>query len=156
MRRKDRQITDISIIREILAKGGVAHIAFFDDEYPYVIPMSYGFEITDEKVSFYLHSAMEGHKLNLIKRNPSVCIEIECDAEMTEGKTACNYGCKYMSFVGFGKAMILEASRDKTNALKLLMKTQTGRDFDISAEMTMNVAVIKVEIDSYEAKGRLN
>ncbi|HAL18594.1 MAG TPA: MFS transporter [Spirochaetaceae bacterium] len=154
MRRKDRQLTYIDDIKEILTRGRIAHIAFFDDKYPYVIPMSYGFEMENGRIFFYFHSAMEGHKLDLIGKNRSVCIEIECNVEMTEGETACAYGYKYMSFVGFGNAEILSGDDEKADALKLFMKCQTGRDFDISKEMVGNVVIIRVGIDEYEAKGR--
>ncbi len=37
-----------------------------------------------------------------------------------------------MSFVGFGSAEIFSGDDERADALKLFMKCQTGRDFDIS------------------------
>ena len=68
MRRKDRQITDKDIINEILLKSDIARIALFDNEYPYIIPMNYGYKDN----ALYFHCAPEGKKLDLIKRNNNV------------------------------------------------------------------------------------
>ena len=38
-----------------------------------------------------MHCAKEGHKLDLIRSNPNVCIEVESDVELISGgDVACN------------------------------------------------------------------
>jgi len=41
MRRKDREITDINGIEEILLQCKTCHVAMVDDGTPYVVPLSY-------------------------------------------------------------------------------------------------------------------
>lgn len=44
MRRKDKEITEAAQIRGILERGKVCRIAFFDDEFPYMVPVCFGFD----------------------------------------------------------------------------------------------------------------
>ena len=85
MRRKDREVTNIDEILQIIERAKILHLGLFDSEYPYVLPLHYGYEYTEGSLIFYLHSAKEGHKLDLIKNNPNVCIEMECDVNLVSG-----------------------------------------------------------------------
>ena len=59
MRRKDREITDLSEIREILEEGKVLRLALSIYDRPYIVPLFYGFEEKDGNFVFYMHSAKE-------------------------------------------------------------------------------------------------
>ena len=85
MRRKDREVTNIIEILQIIEKAKVLHLALFDADYPYIVPLHYGYEYTEGILIFYMHCAKEGHKLDLIRSNPNVCIEVECDVELISG-----------------------------------------------------------------------
>ena len=74
MRRKDREVTSIDEIRQILDKAKILHLGLYDDEYPYIVPMHYGYVYQNDSIIFYLHGAKEGHKMDLINRNPKVCV----------------------------------------------------------------------------------
>ncbi len=155
MRRKDREITDINEILELVAKTDVLHLGLFDGDYPYVVPLHYGYEYADGKLTFYMHGAREGHKLDLINANPNVCVELENDVELIPaGDVACAYGSSYFSIIGRGTASIVTDDEEKIKGLKLLMENQTGRAFEIDARMAVAVTVIKVELDSFTAKAR--
>ena len=45
MRRKDREITDIHTIEQIVAGARILHLGMNDDGAPYVVPMHYGYRI---------------------------------------------------------------------------------------------------------------
>ncbi|MBR3183000.1 MAG: pyridoxamine 5'-phosphate oxidase family protein [Firmicutes bacterium] len=154
MRRKDREITDINEILELVAKTDVLHLGLFDGEYPYVVPLHYGYEYADGKLTFYMHGAKEGHKIDLINANPNVCVELENDVELIPGDVACAYGSSYFSIMGRGTASIVTDEEEKIKGLKLLMENQTGRAFEIDARMAAAVAVIKVTTDNFTAKAR--
>lgn len=155
MIRTDREITEIEKILEIVGAAKYLHLGLFDNEYPYVVPLHYGYEYTEGVLVFYLHSATEGHKLDLIRENPNVCIELESDVvPVSGGEIACKYGSKYASVIGRGKAHLVRDEREKIRALELLMENQTGRTFEIDEKMTSGVEVIKVVIESLTAKAR--
>ena len=156
MRRKDREITDINQILDIAEGAKILHLGLMDDDgYPYIVPLNYGFETADGSLIFYMHSAKEGHKLDLIRRNAKVCVELECGTELVPGgDIPCRYGLTYASVVGWGTAEIVEDEQEKVRGLKLLMKNQTGRDFEMDGRMASAVEVLKAVVPRFTAKAR--
>ena len=155
MRRKDREITDIQQILSIIDKAKILRLGLFDRDYPYVVPLHYGYEYSENRLVFYMHSAKEGHKLELIAKNPRVCVELDCDVELISGgEVPCIYGSSFASVIGRGMAEIVSDEQEKSKGLSLLMKHQTGRDFAITAEMASTVAVIRVTLNKFTAKAR--
>ena len=155
MRRSDRAITDLFEIQQILDKTKTLHLGLFDEGYPYIVPLHYGYELKDGSLTFYMHGAREGHKLDLIRSNPNVCVELDCDIELISGgEVPCNYGSTYSSVIARGKAELVTDEAEKIHGLNLLMKHQTGHTFEFDSRMAASVAVIKVTADSYTAKAR--
>lgn len=157
MRRSDREVTNKEDILKILDKVKVLHLGLFDGEYPYIVPLHYGYEETDGVYTFYMHGAKEGHKLNLIKDNSKVCIELETDvALISGGDTACMYGATFASIIARGEAFLVSDVEEKVHGLKVLMKHQTHKEFHLDEKMASSVAVIKVVVNSLSAKARTN
>ena len=154
MTRRERQVTDINEIIKILDTAKVLHLGLSVKDEPYVVPMNYGYIMEDGKLTVYLHGAKEGRKIDLMRANPKVFFELDCDIVPFEGKTACNYGITYASVMGRGKAVIVEDTEEKIKGLQVLMKTQTGRDFDITDKMAGIVCVIRIDVSDYTAKKR--
>ena len=155
MRRKDRQITEIEAIRAILDKAKVLHLAMIDGARPYVVPMNYGYALADGRLTLYLHGAKEGRKLDVLQQNDRVAFVLETDVSpVSGGDIPCKYGEAYASVMGEGRAVLLTDSAEKMAALSILMKTQTGRTFSFTPEMTDGVAVIRIDVDSFTAKAR--
>ena len=155
MRRKDREITDIHKIEKILARAKYLHLGVLDDEYPYVVPLHYGYQIKGEKLTFYVHSAKEGHKLDCIRKNDSAFVEINYGENLIEAEVPCKYGAEYASVMCRGKAKILQNAADKCEALRILMRVQTGEEHEINEKMVNAVCVIEINVDSYTAKACL-
>ena len=152
--RREREVTDPAQILDILNRSKIVHVGMVDGDEPYVLPMNYGFTMEDGKLTVYLHGALWGRKLDLIRTNPKVFISMECDVQPFEGDIACRYGNAYGSVLGRGIATIVEDVEEKKYGLSLLMKTQTGKDFTFSDKMTTMVSVIRIDVSSYTAKHR--
>ena len=60
MRRKDREILDLDKIESIIAGARYMHLGMFDENYPYVVPLHYGYEMKDGKLTFYVHDISLG------------------------------------------------------------------------------------------------
>lgn len=86
MRRADREVTNITDILKIVDTAKVLRLGLFDGDFPYIVPMHYGYEFIDNTFTFFIHGAKEGHKLDLIRKNPNVCIELDCDIELVSGE----------------------------------------------------------------------
>ena len=155
MRRKDRQITEIEAIRAILDKAKVLHLAMIDGARPYVVPMNYGYALADSRLTLYLHGAKEGRKLDVLRQNDRVAFVLETNvSQVSGGDIPCKYGEAYASVMGEGTAVLLDDPVQKIEALQILMKTQTGREFAFTPAMAESVAVIRVNVDSFTAKAR--
>ena len=154
MTKRERQITDEAQIRNILDTAKVLHLGLCVNDEPYVVPMNYGYTMEDGKLVLYLHSALQGKKLDMLRSNPKVFFELDCDRMPFEGKVPCQYGLVYSSVMGRGTAHIIEDVEEKKDAMSILMKTQTGKDFTFEDRLVSIVAVIRIDVSEYTAKHR--
>ena len=154
MTKRERQITDESQIRNILDTAKVLHLGLCVNDEPYVVPMNYGYCLEEGKLVLYLHSALQGKKLDMIRSNSKVFFELDCDRMPFEGKVPCQYGLVYSSVMGRGTAHIVEDVEEKKEAMSILMKTQTGKDFTFEDRLVSIVAVIRIDVSEYTAKHR--
>ena len=154
MTKREFQITDEAKIRQILDSAKVLHLGLAVDNEPYVVPMNYGYRLEEGKLTLYLHSAVQGKKLDMIRANSRVFFEMDCDRMPFEGKVPCQYGMVYSSVMGRGTACIVEDAEEKKQAMTLLMKTQTGKDFSFEDRLVSIVSVIRIDVTEYTAKHR--
>ncbi len=118
MRKTNQEIKDPKIIEEILASSIICRIAMIDGDRPYLLPFNYGYKDN----CIYIHSALKGKKLDVLRKNNSVCFEIEHKSEILKGKTACKWTTVYRSVIGYGKIDILDDFDEKITGLKIIMK----------------------------------
>ena len=155
MTKRELQVTDEEQIREILDAAKVLHLGLCVDNEPYVVPMNYGYCLEDGHLTLYLHSAVRGKKLDMIRANSRVFFEMDCDRVPFAGEKPCQYGLAYSSVMGRGTATIVEDVEEKMRAMTLLMKTQTQKDFEFNDRLVSIVAVIRIDVTEYTAKKRL-
>ena len=133
----------------------ILHLGLVDGDEAYVVPMNYGYTMDEDgNLSLYLHGATQGRKLDLMRQNPKVFFEMECDVTPFEGDVACRYGMTYRSLMGRGSAVFIDDPEEKMRALSILMKTPTGGDFSFTEALARVVAIIRIDIDDYTAKHR--
>ena len=154
MTKRERQVTDRDQILHILDTGKVLHLGLAVNNEPYVVPMNYGYTLEDDKLVLYLHSAVRGKKLDMIQANPNVFFAIDCDRMPFEGRVPCQYGMVYSSIMGRGTATLVEDVEAKKQAMTILMKTQTGKDFSFDEKLVSIVSVIRIDAAEYTAKHR--
>lgn len=154
MTRRELEVKDRDEIIRILDKCKVLHLGLVDGDEPYVVAMNYGYTLEDENLTLYLHAATAGYKLDLIRANPKVFFEMDCDVMPFEGKVACQYGTSYSSIMGRGRAEIVEDVEEKKQILSVFMKSQTGQDFTFQDKLVSIVSVIKIQVSEYTAKCR--
>ena len=152
--RRELEVTDMNEIRIILDKSKIVHVAMVDEGKPYMVTMNYGYVLENGKLSLYLHGAHKGRKIDVMKANPDVFVEIECDIQPFSGDVACQYGMAYASIMGEGKATIIEDVKAKMEAMSTIMKSQTGMDFSFNERLVSIVTVIRIDVDEFTAKKR--
>ena len=154
MTKRENQITDEQKIRHILDTAKVLRLGISVDNVPHIVPMNYGYTMEGEKLTFWLHSAVNSDKLELLRHNPNICFELDCDHVPFEGKLPCQYGLSYCAVSGRGKAVLIEDTAEKMEAMSVLMKTQTGKDFTFNERLVSIVTVIRVDVTEFAAKHR--
>lgn len=152
--KREREVTDPQKIRYILDTAKVLHLGMVDGDEPYVLPMNYGYTLEDGQLTFYLHGATKGRKLDVIRANPKVFFSLECDVVPFEGERPCQYGTTYASVMGRGIAEIVEDVQEKCQAMTVLMRSQTGKEFTFNEKLVSIVGVIRIRISDYTAKHR--
>ncbi|MCL1976620.1 MAG: pyridoxamine 5'-phosphate oxidase family protein [Candidatus Bathyarchaeota archaeon] len=153
MRRRDREVTDIDEVEEILLKCKLCHIAMVDNGSPYVVPMSYGYKIRDENVlELYFHSAFEGRKMDVLKRGNKVCFEIAYEGEPIRPEVLCNSGYWFGSVIGYGEVTFIEDAEEKCRALSIMFKHQTDRDVTFTTKQAKSVCVFKIVSTDFTGK----
>jgi len=125
-----------------------------DGDRPYVLPLNFGAALEEGKITVYLHCALEGRKLDILRRNPRVCVEADCEYRLIEAKEACGYGCTYASVLGEGRAEILENPGEKAHGLSVLMAHQTGKEFFFTESQTASVCVLRIRLEQAAGKRR--
>lgn len=119
MRRKDREVTSLDQILDILQRCDTAHLAMSGEDGPYVVPVSFGFEARQENVLLYFHGAKQGHKHALLARDKRVCVEASIFHRYCE--TGHSFTAEYESVIGFGTARLCEGE-EAAHGIELLME----------------------------------
>ena len=148
MRRKDREITDRDEILDIVRKARFCRLAFCDGDTPYIVPVNFGY--ADE--ALYIHCAPEGRKIDIIKRNNTVCFQMDVDLHLKEGERACDWSLGYRSVVGWGSAHVLDTPADLREGLRIIMRQYSERNYEFSESDLTGVAVIKIVISRLTGK----
>lgn len=148
MRRKDKEIKDEAEIESILKEATVCRLALCDGHRPYIAAMCFG----HADCCLYLHSAKAGRKIELLKKNPDVCFEIDTGIEMIASDSPCRFGMKYKSVVGSGVAHMIEEREKKKEALNCIMEKYSGKRHQFPPEEMEKVAVIEIKITGLTGK----
>ena len=122
MQRKDKQINDIIAIEDILSRATVCRLGLCDGGRPYVVPLCFGYK----ENALYFHCAMEGKKLEILRKNENVCFEVDIDHETIKADQACEWGMKYKSVIGsiLSMAQLSAALRQNGNSGSVAMDSR--------------------------------
>ena len=153
MRRKDREVTDLQQIEQIIAGCKVCHVAMADQGMPYIVPMNFGHEMAGDELALYFHCAKEGRKLDILKKNDNVCFELCIEGEPVYAKeTPCNSGYYYQSVIGNGKMEIVSDVQEKCKGLSLLLKQVAEAEVVFGKEQADTVCVLKITSRDFTGK----
>jgi len=98
----------------ILEKSSNGVLGVLGDEgYPYTVPVSF----TYKDGNIYFHCATEGHKLDVIRREPKVSFCVTAQ----DNVIAEDFNTLYKSVIAFGKAEILQDDESKQKALEAII-----------------------------------
>jgi nitroimidazol reductase NimA-like FMN-containing flavoprotein (pyridoxamine 5'-phosphate oxidase superfamily) len=156
LRRRDREIKDPAEITAILNTNRICHLAMSVDDQPYVIPMIYAYS----EGELFFHCAEVGQKLDMLRRNPKVCFEIQSsktDSIVENSDKPCDWGIAFESVVGYGSAEIIDDRETKIKCYDLLIKKMQPKGYIHREELytekkIKGTYIIKVKIERMTGK----
>ncbi len=153
MRRSDREIKDLPDIIRVMKQCDVCRLAFFDEEYPYIVPLNFGMQVDGEQITLYFHGAREGKKYDLMAKNNKVCFEMDCSHELMTIEEEKNCTMNYESVIGYG-TLEMVADEDKYDALCILMKHYHVEHFEFNKAVIPHTNVFKLNVHQLTGKTR--
>jgi hypothetical protein len=150
MRQKEREIKERNIIDGIIRRCQVCHLAMCDDGQPYIVPLNFGYDGS----FLYFHAALEGRKLDIIKRNNRVGFEFDILHEIVKADQACKWGAKYESVIGSGTAEVVDDLDAKKEALEWIMRQYGSDAKDFSEEVMKKTLILRVRILEISGKAK--
>lgn len=151
MRRKEKHMNDPAAIAAVLRSADVLHLGMCDDGWPYVTPVN--FVLVDDRI--LIHSARKGRKMEMLRKNDRVCIQVETDTALVEPAApdnACQYTMRFRSVIGFGRAVIHTDAATVQHGLEALMARYSSRQFHFPAAVVEKTAVIAVTLETVTGK----
>lgn len=153
MRRKDREVKDRDEIEKIILRCKTCHVAMVDDGAPYVVPLSFGYKFLENGVlELYFHSAHEGKKIDVLRKNNKVCFEMASEGEPMFTDTPCNSGYYFASMIGYGEVFFIQDAVEKCEALSIMFKHQSGKEAVFTADQAKTVCVYKIVSAEFTGK----
>lgn len=109
----------------ILESHHYGHLGCIDDHQPYVIPITYVYS-----EGFMYGFSLEGHKIDIMRKNPNICIQVE----------RVESGIEWESVLCWG---LFEEVTDPKNIqdIKLLLAEQHGQSILKEGKMTVSPMV---------------
>ena len=150
MRRKDRQMPT-EFAWDVVDKCEYAFLAMVaEDGGPYGLPVT----IVRDGENVYFHSAMEGRKVECLRRQPRVCLTCVGDTGIQQDR----FTTLYESAVAFGTASEVTEDQDKVRALRLLCQRHTPdnmADFDRAVQTSLaRTGIWKITVEEMTGKAK--
>lgn len=152
MRKANREITKFSELAALLERCDTIRIGITDDDAPYIVPVSFGYEAADGRIAVYFHGAVAGRKFELLKKHPRVCVEADvCNGFVDNGSDGVT--CDFESLIGWGNAELL-GGEEAEKGLRLLMEHCGMGGYVCGADAMPITAVHRVVLDNLTGKRR--
>lgn len=148
MRRKDREIIDRAEIDEIIGAAKMMHLALADGNIPFLVPVFFAY---DGK-AFYFHSSQKGTKIEILKRNNNVCIEVSIDHGVIPDEMPCDFEARHRTVIGFGKAAFVTDEAEKIRVLDMIVAKFTSRKFEYPKSNLDRTMVVRIDLESIKGK----
>ena len=148
MRKADREIKDPGELEDIIRRAEVCRLAMVDDGEPYIVPLNFGYR----DGSLYFHCAREGRKLDILRKNPKVCFELETDVHLVKGEKACQWSTSFESVIGWGTATFVLDEKEVKEGLEILMSHYTDGPYDFDPRSLSLTALITVKVERMTGK----
>lgn len=152
MRQNLREITDHAILLALLEGCDVCRIALCDNNRPYIVPVNFGYVWLDSGLDLYVHGAMEGRKIDIIRQNNQACFEMDWKHELKLAEKACDCSMNYESLIGEGSIEILTDPDEKRFGLDRIMAHYGRTDCTYDDRVLDRTCVLRLHVSRLTGK----
>ena len=140
MRRKEKAIEDIGELKHILESVKHITIAMCQDNEPYLVTLSHGYDPQEHCIFF--HCTSEGKKIDILNENPIVWGQALVDEGYIQG--ACDH--LYATVQFRGKVRFLEDFDDKKAALENMISKLDNKPEEVVEKQLNEKSITRVTI----------
>jgi len=154
--RRSNLAMDDGWIREFLHRGGMSTMATSINGQPFLVTRNYAYD--EDRNVLYMHGAKKGRTIENIQVNNSVCFTVNEMGRLLPADEALEVGIEYAGVIVFGRAYIVDDSKEAIHGLQLLLDKYfphlaSGADYEpISPESLKITAVFRIEIEFWSGK----
>lgn len=156
MRRSDREITDFKDILDIIDRCEVLRLGLSDGDFPYIVPVNFGYEYSENTLSFYIHGAQEGRKYELMKKNRVCSFEADMPLQIELNHERGSATMRYKSVMGRAEIDFLEGDEKRLGIDILMKKYPETRDFKYNTATLERTAVMRLRVIEISAKASIS
>lgn len=143
MRRQDKEITDPRVLNQILEKSEICRLGLVENNEAYIVPVNFAY--ADNCI--YIHSALMGRKMEIMRNNNRVSFEMELHHEIIKSDIPCGWTTQYRSLMGKATVQIDNSPEMKKTGLDLIMKkygAEMELNYDESILARMTIIVLNI------------
>ncbi len=133
---------------EVMDKSPYITVSMSDEDgKPYAVPLSLA---RVGEATFYFHCAMEGKKLDILKKNPAVCLTAVATCKPTVGPKDNSFTLEFKSASANGVAELVTDEAEKIRAMRAICERFLPKHmdaFDASiARSLCRTAVVRIQL----------
>ncbi len=140
MRRKDKEITSLDEIKNVLSKAKYVTLAMCANNEPYLATVSHGYD--EQHACIYFHCAPEGRKISILKENNHVWGQALIDRGYVQGSCDHLYATAQFS----GKVTFVSDTAEKEHALKTMIRQLDDNPEGLIVKQVLPASVQKIKI----------
>lgn len=125
-------------ISKLLRDARICRIALMNGEYPYIIPMCFGYVLEGNHLELYFHSSPKGKKIDLIKKNNIAGFEIDHLSDIIRDENNCSVSALYECITGTGTVEIINGIEKLTGLTAIISKYDEEKTEHKFSENTLN------------------
>jgi len=135
------------VMEQVLCSEVVGHLGMASGDEPYVVPINYVY--LEGKI--VMHCALAGKKLQMIRRNPSVCFVVSRQEGSATPHDANQCDMPFESVICYGTARIVNDLEERVELLNQFQRrydTPEKQREPITAERAQRCGAIVIEVES--------
>ncbi len=165
MRRADRQVKANEELRAIVQDCRTVRLALVDEEGPFIVPLSFGYDWADQqtesnpsskpRLTLWVHSATEGRKIDALNKQAHIAIEMDIEEGLISGPKACSYSCAFRSIMGTGTVhQVHDAATKRHGLTRIMQHFAPDAPTEYGAKILEQTNVYRIDVNTFTGKQR--